>query len=1104
MTSRGILDSGNVAHAAARGSRSDRSSPAALVARFLQQKSRPTERYVHRVSREGVWLWRRPLRSVWSLREASCFGRWLIERDDEAAEALCPVLSYGLDDMMFRPFSPPPSTSFFPVFLLLLLFLPPSLVSSSLFHTPLSWTSPHDPCYHLDGRPRHCLSEFINAAYGVPVNASHSLQGSDYDSNVTTLTDLHNPHNLTCWLTHRGTDIGEWELTVPLGRRFEITYISLQFCHQGEPSDPISISILKSMDFGRTWRPMQHYSSNCLGDFGLPSQTVAQTRHQETEPLCSDPRPLQKQRGGMVLAFSTLDGRPSSPDFDHSHALQDWVTATDIRVVFHQVSKVDKTGGSDRADESRWRDSREDRRETGILRSRSGHKGRAEDQVNKLNTDSALGFFDRETKHSRSKGDKGDKQGRKGPGKGSGQDEDGHNVTSKEGVDFFGIDTLTSSKKGAKGRGRGHKKENDHWLPCPNGGCNWTLEGRSRGNKGRELRKRRNNNLNTRQGARSMQAAMPSVFNPPAHASLALSDLQVGGRCKCNGHASRCRRDDKGRALCVCEHHTAGPDCDVCEDFHFDRPWHRATPTHPNPCVACECNDHSNKCRFSMEVFQQSGRRSGGVCQKCRHHTAGRHCQYCQNGYTRDHSKPLDHRKACQPCHCHPLGAVGRWCNQTSGQCLCREGVTGLRCNRCAPGYKQGKSPLRPCIPPFARGLNGSKPLSRALILYQTQREHELTTAGKPHLQLIWDERQIKWIVAVLISSTDPQPPPRALIHVRSPAANRTSADNHTGPNAAAQTHNSPSERNHLRLCLESPAPSQCRHIQHHSSSSHQTDQRAPSSSSSSSRIQEVAPTPVFQPQYSIDVRFGGAAASPRPRRCSRAPPPSGSSRNVPPAALGAEECVSYCQPSQVKVRMNLETYCLKDYVLKVQVRGMERSGPWWQFSISIQTVYRTGSNSRVRRGPHSLWVPDRDLGCGCPALHVGRTYLLIGAEEGERGWGPEESRLVADRSTLALQWREHWSPKLRGFRGHDKRGRCPEKSPDSPRREQANAQAGYIPPHLLTEKDTDNVNTHSVKEDETRTSAEPHTHTPTEVEPTETTPAPSSPALFCSTTLSE
>uniref|UniRef100_A0A8C9YF38 Netrin 5 n=1 Tax=Sander lucioperca TaxID=283035 RepID=A0A8C9YF38_SANLU len=576
---------------------------------------------------------------------------------------------------MFLRFSLPPSTSLFPVFLLLLFFLPPSLVSSSLSHTPLSWTSPHDPCYYLDGRPRHCLSEFINAAYGIPANASYSLQGPDYDSNITTLTDLHNPHNLTCWMAHKGPDAGEWVLTLPLGRRFEVTYISLQFCQQGEPSDPISISILKSMDFGRTWRPMQHYSSDCQGKFGLPSQTVAQTRHQETEPLCSDPRPLQKQRGGMVLAFSTLDGRPSSPDFDHSHTLQDWVTATDIRVVFHQVSIEAKV-------------------------------------------------------------------------------------------------------------------------------------------------------------------APPSAVRAP----LALSDLQVGGRCKCNGHASRCRRDDTGQAVCICEHHTAGPDCDVCEDFYCDRPWHRATPTHPNPCVACECNGHSNKCRFSMEVFQQSGRRSGGVCQKCRHHTAGRHCQYCQNGYTRDNSKPQNHRKACQPCQCHPLGAVGRWCNQTSGQCLCREGVTGLRCNRCAPGYKQGKSPLRPCI------------------------------------------------------------------------------------------------------------------------------------------------------------------------------------------RKSTEECVSYCQPSQVKVRMNLETYCLKDFVLKVQVRGMERSGPWWQFSILVQTVFRTGSNSRVRKGSQSLWVPDRDLGCGCPALHVGRTFLLIGAEEGERGWGPEERRLVADRSTLALQWREHWSPKLRGFRGNTNQKETKEK----------------------------------------------------------------------------
>lgn len=476
---------------------------------------------------------------------------------------------------MVRPSSPFLYTSLFPV-VLLILFLPPPLVSSSLSQTPLSWTSPHDPCHHLDGRPRHCMSEFINAAYGVPVNASHSIHGSNYDTNVTTLTDLHNPHNLTCWMAPRGSDSGEWILTLPLGRRFEITYISLQFCHQGEPSDPISMSILKSMDYGRSWRPIQHYSSDCLGDFGLTSQTVAKTRHQETEPLCSDPRPLQKQRGGMVLAFSTLDGRPSSPDFDYSPTLQDWVTATDIRVVFHHVSKDIKLGNTNIKEEAQRRDGAEDDRRSGLSRWRSGT----------VNTDNTLAFFDRESTNThtdirvRNKGVKMDKRVRKGQHKGSDEDKDGHNVTSKEGEVAVRRDELNSPKKEGKSRGRGRRKEN-HWLPCPNRGCNWMVEGQSRSNKGRELRKRRNNNLNTRQNAGNLQAAPPAPVRTP----LALSDLQVGGRCKCNGHASRCRRDDTGRAVCMCEHHTAGPDCDVCEDFYFDRPWHRATPTHPNPCM---------------------------------------------------------------------------------------------------------------------------------------------------------------------------------------------------------------------------------------------------------------------------------------------------------------------------------------------------------------------------------------------------------------------------------------------------------------------------------------------------------------------------------------
>lgn len=49
-------------------------------------------------------------------------------------------------------------------------------------------------------------------------------------------------------------------------------------------------------------------------------------------------------------------------------------------------------------------------------------------------------------------------------------------------------------------------------------------------------------------------------------------------------------------------------------------------------------------------------------------------------------------------CDCHPVGAAGKTCNQTTGQCPCKDGVTGLTCNRCAKGYQQSRSPVAPCI----------------------------------------------------------------------------------------------------------------------------------------------------------------------------------------------------------------------------------------------------------------------------------------------------------------------------------------------------------------------------------------------------------------------
>lgn len=70
---------------------------------------------------------------------------------------------------------------------------------------------------------------------------------------------------------------------------------------------------------------------------------------------------------------------------------------------------------------------------------------------------------------------------------------------------------------------------------------------------------------------------------------FAIIDLAVGGRCKCNGHASRCteRASADGTTIqlkCDCEHNTDGVDCERCLPLYNDRQWARASPSNPNIC----------------------------------------------------------------------------------------------------------------------------------------------------------------------------------------------------------------------------------------------------------------------------------------------------------------------------------------------------------------------------------------------------------------------------------------------------------------------------------------------------------------------------------------
>lgn len=54
-------------------------------------------------------------------------------------------------------------------------------------------------------------------------------------------------------------------------------------------------------------------------------------------------------------------------------------------------------------------------------------------------------------------------------------------------------------------------------------------------------------------------------------------------------------------------------------------------------------------------------------------------------------------------CECEPLGAESPQCEPASGQCQCRPGFGGLRCDRCQRGYQEPFPLCSPCHPCFGR-----------------------------------------------------------------------------------------------------------------------------------------------------------------------------------------------------------------------------------------------------------------------------------------------------------------------------------------------------------------------------------------------------------------
>uniref|UniRef100_A0A915EBM3 Laminin subunit gamma-1 n=1 Tax=Ditylenchus dipsaci TaxID=166011 RepID=A0A915EBM3_9BILA len=331
------------------------------------------------------------------------------------------------------------------------------------------------------------------------------------------LTDLHEGNNETWWQSQTMLEGIKYpnsvNLTLRLGKAFDITYVRVKFVSPR----PESFRIFKKAHAEENWTPWQYYSGSCRSTYKLPEKAPILPGNEAVAQCNKDFSDISPLTGGNI-AFPTLEGRPSAENFEESEVLQNWVTATEIKI-----------------------------------------------SLDRMNT-----FGD----------------------------------------EIFGDPRVLRSYY------------------------------------------------------------------------FAISDFAVGGRCKCNGHASQCVKStgqNQQQLVCDCKHHTNGVDCHQCEPFFVDRPWRPATSTEANECLPCNCNNLSNRCFFDEKLFESTGH--GGHCIDCAGNTKGVHCEQCVENHYRKVGDTY-----CIACQCSDIGSVKKQCG-LDGQCACKPGVGGRFCDQCLPGY---------------------------------------------------------------------------------------------------------------------------------------------------------------------------------------------------------------------------------------------------------------------------------------------------------------------------------------------------------------------------------------------------------------------------------
>ncbi|XP_030588612.1 agrin isoform X2 [Archocentrus centrarchus] len=95
----------------------------------------------------------------------------------------------------------------------------------------------------------------------------------------------------------------------------------------------------------------------------------------------------------------------------------------------------------------------------------------------------------------------------------------------------------------------------------------------------------------------------------------------------------------------------------------------------------CQCNVYGS--------YKRTCDPTTGQCS-CKPGVGGQKCDRCEPGFWNFRGIVTENMSGCTPCNCDATGSVRDDCEQMSGLCSCKTGVKGMKCNVCPDGSKMG------------------------------------------------------------------------------------------------------------------------------------------------------------------------------------------------------------------------------------------------------------------------------------------------------------------------------------------------------------------------------------------------------------------------------